>query len=39
METWALFTGNDIALGLLGFAGFASVIAVLKTAFKVNSKG
>jgi hypothetical protein len=33
-ETWNLFTGNDIALALVGFIGFFSVVAVLRTAFR-----
>ena len=33
-ETWNLFTGNDIALALVGFVGFFSVVAVLRTAFR-----
>ena len=38
METWNLFTGNDILLGLIGAAGFLSVIAVLSTASSNVSK-
>jgi hypothetical protein len=33
METWSLFTGNDIVLALVGFMGFAFVAIVLRTAF------
>jgi hypothetical protein len=33
METWSVFSGNDIVLALVGFIGFASVAIVLKTAF------
>lgn len=32
METWALFTGTDIALAILGLIGFASVAIVMATA-------
>ena len=32
METWNLFTGNDIILGLIGAVGFVSAIIVLSTA-------
>ena len=32
METWALFTGTDIALAFVGLAGFVSVGIVLATA-------
>jgi hypothetical protein len=33
METWSVFSGNDIGLALIGLAGFASVVVVLRTAF------
>ena len=33
MDTWNLFTSNDIVLALVGFIGFASVAIVLRTAF------
>ena len=33
METWSVFSGSDIGLALIGFAGLASVVVVLKTAF------
>lgn len=32
METWSLFSGNDIALALIGLAGLVSVILVFATA-------
>ena len=39
METWNLFTGNDIILGLIGAVGFLSAIIVLGTASgKVNRR-
>ena len=33
METWSVFSGSDIGLALIGLAGLASVVVVLKTAF------
>ena len=33
MQTWSVFSGNDIGLALIGLAGFASVVVVLRTAF------
>lgn len=33
-HTWNLFSGNEILLALVGFAGFVSVVAVLRTAFR-----
>jgi hypothetical protein len=33
METWSVFSGSDIGLALIGLAGFASVVVVLRTAF------
>jgi hypothetical protein len=38
METWNLFTGSDILLGLIGAAGLLSVIVVLSTASSNVSK-
>jgi len=38
METWNLFTGNDIFLGLLGAAGFLSMIAVIFTGSQRMNK-
>jgi hypothetical protein len=32
IETWNLFAGTDIALGLLGAIGFLSMIVVIVTA-------
>ena len=32
METWNTFGGNDLFLGLLGAAGFLSMIVVVATA-------
>ena len=32
METWNTFGGNDLFLGLLGAAGFLSMIVVVFTA-------
>ena len=31
-ETWNLFTGTDLFLGLLGAVGFLSMIVVIATA-------
>ena len=33
METWSVFSGSDIGIALIGLAGLASVVVVLKTAF------
>jgi hypothetical protein len=33
METWSIFSGSDIGLALIGLAGLASVVVVLRTAF------
>ena len=33
METWSVFSGSDIGLALIGLAGLASVVVVLRTAF------
>jgi hypothetical protein len=38
METWNLFSGSDIGLALIGLAGFASVVVVLRTAFGNTAK-
>lgn len=38
METWSLFSGSDIGLALIGLAGFASVVVVLRTAFGNTTK-
>jgi hypothetical protein len=32
METWAIFTGTDLALAVIGLVGFASVAIVMATA-------
>lgn len=32
METWATFTGSDIALAVIGLVGLASVVIVFATA-------
>lgn len=32
METWSLFTGNDIAVAALGMLGLVSVVVVVSTA-------
>ena len=32
METWNLFYGNDILLGVLGALGFVSMVTVIFTA-------
>ena len=38
-ETWNVFAGSDIFLGLLGAAGFLSMILVISTAgTKVNKR-
>ena len=34
MDTWELFTGNDILLALIGLVGFGSVVIVLRTALR-----
>ena len=34
METWELFTGNDILLAVIGLVGFGSVVIVLRTALR-----
>jgi hypothetical protein len=38
MDTWELFTGNDILLALIGLAGFGSVVIVLRTALRNVNK-
>jgi len=38
METWSVFTGNDILIGLIGAAGFLSVIAVVFTGSQRMNK-
>ena len=38
METWALFSGSDIFLAVLGILGFASVFTVLRTASRNVNK-
>jgi hypothetical protein len=39
METWSVFSGSDIGLALIGLAGLASVVVVLRTAFgNVNKR-
>jgi hypothetical protein len=38
METWNLFTFQDLALGLIGFSGLVSVVVVLRTAFGLTNK-
>lgn len=37
-DTWNLFTGNDVALAVVGFAGFFSVVAILNTAFRTMNR-
>jgi hypothetical protein len=38
METWAIFSQNDVVLALIGLAGFTSVVITLSTATsRVNS--
>jgi hypothetical protein len=32
METWSVFYGNDLAIGILGAVGLLSVVAVITTA-------
>jgi len=32
MDTWSVFSGSDLFLGLLGAAGFLSMIVVVATA-------
>ena len=32
METWNIFYGNDVAIGLLGALGFVSMIVVVSAA-------
>lgn len=32
METWATFSGTDLALAAVGLIGFASVVITLATA-------
>lgn len=34
MNTWELFSGNDILLALIGLVGFGSVVIVLRTALR-----
>ena len=34
MDTWELFTGNDILLAVIGLVGFGSVVIVLRTALR-----
>jgi hypothetical protein len=37
METWSLFTSNDLVVATLGILGISSVFVVIGTAFsKVN---
>jgi hypothetical protein len=36
--TWNVFSGSDIALALIGLAGFVSVWVVLSTALGLNVK-
>ena len=39
METWNLFTNNDLIIGLIGFVGVTSAIIVIASAFtKVNKR-
>ena len=38
MDTWELFTGNDILLALIGLVGFGSVVIVLRTALRNVNK-
>ncbi len=39
METWNLFTGNDLIVGILGALGFLSAVIVVSTAAgKVNNR-
>jgi len=39
METWSLFTGNDILIGLIGAVGLISVVIVMGSASgKVNRR-
>jgi len=39
METWAIFTGTDLALAVIGLGGLLSVVVVISTAFrKVNQR-
>ena len=39
IETWDVFTGLDILLGLLGAVGFLAVVVVIVTAGgKVNAR-
>ena len=32
METWSVFYGNDLAIGILGAVGLLSVVVVITTA-------
>ena len=32
METWSVFSGNDIGLALIGLAGLVSVVVVMASA-------
>ena len=32
-ETWSLFSGNDLLVGIIGFVGVTSATFVLMTAF------
>ena len=34
MDTWEIFTGNDILLAVIGLVGFGSVVIVLRTALR-----
>ncbi len=39
MQTWNLFTGNDILIGLIGAVGLISAVIVLSSASgKVNRR-
>lgn len=38
MNTWELFTGNDILLAVIGLVGFGSVVIVLRTALRNVNK-
>ena len=39
METWSLFTGNDILIGLIGAVGLISAVIVISSASgKVNRR-
>jgi hypothetical protein len=38
MDTWNLFSLQDLAFGLIGFSGLVSVVVVLRSAFGATNK-